>query len=140
MRQATHQLTKDPVMLKILDELKRQNKTGEDLEQAIGVGNGAVSRWKYVNKKTYMNHIDKIASFLNVTTEYLQSIPEKEVEIDNLTETEKKMILEFRRMEAEERRSLIDTIAIYTNSSEWRRRIECNTNTNESKNGKNPLS
>lgn len=121
MRQTTHTLTTDPVMLKILDELKRQKKTGKELEQAIGLGNGAVSRWKYVDMKSYMNYIDKIADFLNVTPEYLQNIPEKKVEIDNLTDTEKKIVLAYRRMEPSERKCMLEAVDIFINSSELKR-------------------
>lgn len=121
MRQATHQLTKDPVMLKILDELKRQKKTGKELEIAIGSGNGTVSKWKYADMKSYMRYIDRIAEFLNVTPEYLQSQPEKQVDVDNLTDTEKWIIDAFRRMELNEKKCMLETIEIFIDSSELKR-------------------
>ncbi len=126
MRVTTHTLTEDPVMLKILDELKRQKKTGKELEQAIGLGNGAVSRWKYIDKKSYVNYIDRIADFLGVTPEYLQSIPEKEVELENLTEVEKNLILSYRKMEPDERRCMLEVVNIFLNSSELRKKKEKN--------------
>ncbi len=124
MRVTTHTLTDDPVMLKILDELRRQKKTGKELEQAIGLGNGAVSRWKYIDKKSYVNYIDRIADFLGVTPEYLQNISEKEVELENLTEVEKKLVLSYRKMEPEERRCMLEAVDIFLNSSELRKMKE----------------
>lgn len=121
MRQATHQLTKDPVMLKILDELKKQKKTGKELEIAIGLGNGTVSRWKYADMKSYMRYIDCIAEFLNVTPEYLQSQPEKQADVDNLTDTEKWIIDAFRRMELNKKKCMLETIEIFIDSSELKR-------------------
>lgn len=49
-----------------------------------------------------MNYIDKIAEFLNVAPEYLQSMPEKNVEIENLTGVEKIIILSYQKKEPEE--------------------------------------
>lgn len=121
MRVATHKLTDDPVMLKILYELKRQKKTGKDLEQAIGLGNGAVSRWKYVDKESYRNYLEGIAEFLNVSVEYLQEEEAKEVEESNLSMQEKAIIQAYREMEPEERKFLQESIEILRNSSELKR-------------------
>jgi hypothetical protein len=71
MRKTEKELTDSPVVLKILDELKIQRKTEKEMEVALKLSNGTFTRWKYMNGKSYMNHITEIASFLNVTEEYL---------------------------------------------------------------------
>lgn len=121
MRIATHKMTDDPIMLKILYELKRQKKTGKDLEQAIGLGNGAVSRWKYVDQKSYVSYLDKISEFLNVSVEYLLEEDAKAVEDENLTDTEKELITAYRKMEPDERIFMQQVIEMLLNSSELKR-------------------
>lgn len=71
MRKAKNELTRNPVVLKIMEQLQAQKKTEKEMEIALGFGNGTFTRWKYMNGRSYMNHIDRIAGYLNVTVEYL---------------------------------------------------------------------
>jgi transcriptional regulator with XRE-family HTH domain len=121
MRQSNNEMTKNPVMLMIMKELQNQGKTGKELEEAIGLGNGAFSRWKYQKGTSYMNYLEKIAEFLNVTPEYLKNAPEKKVEIENLTNKEIEIIQTYRRMGIEERTCLLQIVKFLMNSSELRK-------------------
>ncbi len=124
MNSRISEITKEPVMVRIMEELQKQGKTGKELERAVGLGNGAFSRWKHQKGTTYMNYIDKIAEFLGVTPEYLQSIPEKKVELENLTEAEKNLVLSYRKMKPDERRCMLEVVDIFLNSSELRKMKE----------------
>jgi transcriptional regulator with XRE-family HTH domain len=121
MKPSNNEMTKNPVMLMIMKELQNQGKTGKELEEAIGLGNGAFSRWKYQKGTSYMNYLEKIAEFLNVTPEYLKNAPEKKVEIENLTNKEIEIIQIYRRMGTEERTCLLQIVKLLMNSSELRK-------------------
>jgi transcriptional regulator with XRE-family HTH domain len=63
--------TDDPIVLRIQTLLVRQKKTSKDLEKALGLSNGAVSKWKYAGTKSYMKYMPLIAEYLNVTIDEL---------------------------------------------------------------------
>ena len=55
----------------ILNLLKEQHKQQKELTQFLGIGEGAIADWKKGKTKSYKKHIDKIAEFFNVSTDYL---------------------------------------------------------------------
>ena len=121
MRKPTNELTKDPVMLKIINELRMQGKTGKDLEKALGLANGAFSKWKYTNIKSYMKYLELIADYLNVTTEYLQDIEEREEKTYDITAAEMRIVEIYRKLDFGERECLLKTIEYFSNSCELRK-------------------
>lgn len=56
---------------KIIQLLKEQNKKQIDLCEHIGVKKNAFTSWKAGVNHSYKKHIDKIAEFLGVSTDYL---------------------------------------------------------------------
>ncbi|MGN0631418.1 MAG: hypothetical protein ACI4JN_08845, partial [Ruminococcus sp.] len=88
MRKAKHKMTDDQVVIRILNLLQQQEKTGKDLEQALGLANGVVSKWKYLGIKSYKNYLSEIAEYLNVPVEALQKNEEK----SELTVAEQRLI------------------------------------------------
>ena len=56
---------------KIIQLLKEQNKKQIDLCEHIGVKKNAFTSWKAGANHSYKKHIDKIAEFLGVSTDYL---------------------------------------------------------------------
>jgi len=56
---------------KILYLLKENNLNADKLAKSLKVSNSLISLWKKGKSDSYLNHIDKIASILNVTPEYL---------------------------------------------------------------------
>lgn len=56
---------------KIMKLLKDQNKTQTDLADAIGVKKTIITDWKAGRTQSYMTYIKDIASFFDVSVEYL---------------------------------------------------------------------
>ena len=98
MRTPKGKLTDDPVVLRILDQLKIQGKTEKDLQQKLGMSNGAFTAWKYKNVKSYLKRIDEIAEYLDVDKCYLLEGRDDYVNINSLTGIEVKLIKTFRSM------------------------------------------
>ena len=62
---------------KILFLLKKQGKKQIELCEFIGVKKNAFTSWKAGVNHSYKKHIDKIAEFLGVSTDYLLGIENK---------------------------------------------------------------
>jgi transcriptional regulator with XRE-family HTH domain len=139
MRISTHELTEDPVVLRIIQELKLQGKSGKDLEKKVGLSNGMVTKWKYHGSKSYKHFMEKIAAFLNVSVEYLQGLPEKEKSDMELDAVEMKLVNMFRKMSSGERKCMLQSAEYFVNSSELRNYKEIERG-NESNSIENPLS
>lgn len=58
-------------LAKILDELSKQKKTQKELTDYLGIQKTAVTQWKLGKNNSYIKHISKIATFLNVSSDYL---------------------------------------------------------------------
>lgn len=56
---------------KILTLLKEQNKKQKDLTDFLNVSKGVFTDWKSGKNTSYKKHIDKIAEFFDVSTDYL---------------------------------------------------------------------
>lgn len=118
MRKATRELTKDPIVLRILEELKLQGKTEREVEDGIGLKSGAFTRWKYMNSKSYMAYIGKIAEYLNLTTEYLLNTEKSVVNEDSMSDVEIRLIKMFRKMDSGKRSCLLTTAEYFLGNEE----------------------
>lgn len=98
MRKPKNELTNDQTVLKIMELLREQRKTEKDLERYIGLSNGTFTRWKYRGSKTYIQHIEKIAEYLDVPSKYLKSEVENVMESYEITKEELRLIQFYRRM------------------------------------------
>ena len=56
---------------RILLLLKEQRKTQKQLMDFLGLGKTAFTGWKNGDNFSYKKHIDRIAEFFNVSTDYL---------------------------------------------------------------------
>lgn len=59
------------VVDKILKLLQETNTEQKQLTAYLGVGPQTVSDWKSGKTKSYMKHLDRIAEYFNVSTDYL---------------------------------------------------------------------
>jgi transcriptional regulator with XRE-family HTH domain len=109
MRKTEKEMTDNPIVLRILDELKIQRKTESEMEKALGLSNGTFTRWKYMNGKTYMNHISKIAKYLNVTEDYLLEEKEMPFNRETLSSTEIRLVMMYRKLDKKRRKCLMET-------------------------------
>lgn len=106
MRRTNHEMTDDPIVIRILELLRKQKKTGKDLEMAIGLANGAVSKWKYLGLKSYRNHLREISEYLNVPIELLESADSEQKE----SESEKRIIEMYRSIGSDEKKYIEQTL------------------------------
>lgn len=61
--------------------LIEKNSSQKDLAEYLGLHKQAVSNWKNGSNKSYIKHINKIAEYFNVSTDYLlnnENIPKEE--------------------------------------------------------------
>lgn len=113
MRKASRDLTKDPVVLCILDEIQRQGKTEAQVERAIGLTAGAFTRWKYAESKSYQRYIWKIADYLNVTEDYLLDTDNSNVNEATLSAEEIRLIKIYRKIDSKKRNCLLTTAELF---------------------------
>lgn len=121
MRKAVRKLTDDPAVLRIMDQLELQGKTGKELENHLGLANGTYTSWKYRNVKSYRNRIDEIAEFLGVSKGYLIEGIDEYVDANTLTGTEIKMIKIFRSMGNEQQKNYLKTGEFLVMSTKYER-------------------
>ena len=121
MRQAKRKMTEDPIILRITDMLKIQNRTEKELVQYLGLSNSAFSSWKFENSKGYEKRIDEIAEFLGVTKKYLLEGIDDLVNMDTITGTEIKLVKLYRNMGNKERKSLMRICEYLVNSTKYER-------------------
>lgn len=121
MRTATRKMTDDPVVHRILDQLKLQTKTEKDLERYLGLSNGSISAWKFANVKTYVKQIDRITEYLGVSKEYLLEGTDEYVNKDTLTATEIKLIKTFRLMGNEQQKCFMKNGEFLVMSTKYER-------------------
>ena len=62
---------------KILFLLSEQHKSQKELMNYLGLGKSAFTGWKSGKNTSYKKHIDKIAEFFGVSTDYLLGIEEQ---------------------------------------------------------------
>lgn len=105
MRQNKRKLTDNPVVLRIMDQLKLQGKTEKELVRYLGLSDSAFSTWKYEDGKGYEKRIEEIAKFLGTTRSYLYDGIDDYVNSDTMTATEIKIIKQFRAMGNEQQKN-----------------------------------
>ena len=109
MRQAKRKMTENPVVLRIMDQLKLQNKTEKELVRHLGLSDSSFSSWKFNDGKGYEKRIDEIASFLGVSRNYLYEGIDDYINSDTLKATEIKVVKLFRAMGNEQKKSFMKT-------------------------------
>lgn len=68
---------------KILLLLKEQNRKQKELTDFLGISKNLFTDWKAGRIKSYTKHIDKIAEFFNVSTDYLLGKTDRRESLDN---------------------------------------------------------
>ena len=99
MRKPTKKLTDDEIVLRIMQCLKSQGKTEKELIDAIGLANGTFTAWKYKHGKSFMLHLDDIADYLDVTSDYLIKGIDEDVNMEVMTGNEIQLIKMFREID-----------------------------------------
>ncbi len=121
MRKVTREMTKDPVVLRIMDQLKLQGKTEKELVTHLGMSSTTFSSWKFENVKTYRKNISAIAEFLDVTEAYLLEGLDDFVNKDTMTGLEIKLVKLFRSMGNEEQKCFMEMGQLLIKSTKYDR-------------------
>ena len=103
----------DPVLIRILDLLRKNNKTEKDMVLYLGISNGSFTPWKYEGSKTYLQHIPQMAEYLGVTPNYLLYGVDEEINKDTLTVRELDLIRCYRKMKDEQKLCLLKTAELF---------------------------
>ena len=113
MSKGNRELTDNPVVLRILDLLKKQKKTDKELTAFLGVSHSTITKWKYDGSNVYLKYIDPICEYLDTTPNYLFFGITDEDEM--LTSGEKEMIRMYRRLDEARKNCVRDTIKFFLN-------------------------
>ena len=84
----TREVSKDPVLGRIMDVLRQRKRTNKDLEKYLHLANGTFVAWKF-----------RGAEFLNVSTNYLLNGNELDVKPEEITAAELEIIKMFRKLD-----------------------------------------
>ena len=71
MRRTEKTVVENQVFQRILKIMDERGITQKHLTDQIGVNAQTFTRWKYENCRSYMKYLDRIASALEVTRDYL---------------------------------------------------------------------
>lgn len=99
MKESTKVLNEDPVLRRIMDLLKKQNRMDKDLIDYLGLSNGVFTKWKYMGGRSYMKYIRKIAEYLDTSTGYLLKGIDDDLGESGLTEEEANVLQLFRQLD-----------------------------------------
>lgn len=96
---------------KILELIEKNNIEQQQFTSAIGIRKQSVSEWKNGTTKTYMKHIDKIANYFNVSTDYLLGKSDSPQTLDEqLSGIDFALYGEVKEMTDEEKQDILDYI------------------------------
>ena len=110
MTRITREVSKDPVLCRIMDVLRQRKRTNKDLENYLHLANGTFNSWKFKGIKSYLTHIREIAEFLNVSTNYLFNGSELDVKSEEITATELEIIQMFRKVDLKGQECILEIL------------------------------
>ncbi len=115
MRESVRQVTKDPVMLRIMDALHEKGSTAKELIAYLGICKNSFDNWKYGSSKSYLIHIVGIADYLGLSIDFL--LRGKEMDASVFTAEEQNLICKYRGLSKRRRdivHDLLDDLAELT--------------------------
>ena len=122
MRITTKELSKDPVLNRILDLLKQQKKTEKDLINYLGLANGTFTGWKYKGQNTFLKNIGKMSEYFDVSPNYLLRGIDDEINVQTLSIQEIKLVQGYRRMNDLEKKNVMETVLLFNQSKNEEKR------------------
>ena len=108
-RRPSRKLSDDPILKRILELLMQQGKTEKDMTVYLGISSCSFTAWKYEDSKTFLKHIGSIASFLNVSINYLLYGVDEDINEETLSVVEVELLRMFRGMKPDQRECIIRT-------------------------------
>ena len=118
MRNTNRTVADEPVLNRILATMKEKGVNQKDVAQYLGLGNGAFTKWKYDNGKSYMKHLNKIAEYLGVSRTYLLSGINEVENDEKLSPKEQRLVEAFRELKKAEQDMFLRQIIGFQMTSE----------------------
>ena len=115
MNKIKRELSKDPILLRIIELLQKQNKTQKELMDYLGIHQNTFNNWKYANSKSFMKRINEIADYLNVTSDYL--IAGDKAKPSDITPIQEKIIIETKKLSLEQQSTLLSFLKSLTSTN-----------------------
>lgn len=94
----------------IFDLLEKKGDTQQAFADAIGVSKNKVSEWKAKKTKSYKNHINEIAAYFNISTDYLLGNEQKNklpAEARSLSDIENEILSIFHTLPEDKKQAFI---------------------------------
>ena len=110
MTRISREVSKDPILGRIIDALRQRKRTNKDLEKYLHLANGTFVNWKFNVVKSYLTHIKEIAEFLNVSTDYLLNGNELEIKSEEITAAELEIIQMFRKVDLKGQECILEIL------------------------------
>ena len=115
MATTTKKLTDNPIVLRILELIRKKGKKEKDLTDYLRISSGSISKWKYDGSIVYLKYVDEICEFLDTTPNYLFFGEDDE---DRLLPGEKNMIQMYRILDDGRKKCVRDMIKYLADSRE----------------------
>ena len=109
------EMTNNPVVIRIIELVKKLGKKEIDLAEYLHVPTGSMAKWKYYGGTSYLRYIDQICEFLDTTPNYL-FWGEEETE-GQLSYSEKEMIRVYRNLEDGKKKCIRETMKYFSEST-----------------------
>ena len=111
MATTTKKITDNPVVLRILDLIRKKGQKEKDLTDYLRISSGAISKWKYDGSFVYLKHIYEICEFLDTTPNYLFFGSDEE---ERLLPGEKNVLQMYRKLNDGKKKCIRDTMKYMT--------------------------
>ena len=118
MRNTDRKVTNDPIIGRILATMEEKGVNQQEVTQHLGLGNGAFTRWKYNNGKSYMQYLSRIADYLGVSRNYLLKGINEVNEDEKLSDKEQTLLELFRNLKIVEQDIFLRQLIGYTKLTE----------------------
>ena len=109
------QVTDNEILNNILNLMKVKGVRQVDLANYLGISKTAVTQWKTHASKSYMNYLDELASYFDVTKDELIHIDKNNIYQTHLSQEEQELLAEYRLL-SKEKKSIITQLIKLTNS------------------------
>ena len=103
-------MSSEPVLGRIIDQMTEQKKTEKELVDHLGLANGTFTKWKYKNGRSYFKYINDIAAFLDVTPGYLLNGKDDEITYENLNGNETRLLTMYRKLDEAGQGTVMDVV------------------------------
>ena len=116
-KRPSRELNHDPILERILEQLKECGKTEKDMTKYLGIAESSFTEWKYGNRKTFLRYTGEMAEYFNVPVDYLL-YGEEEGMGQKLSRMETKMVVMLRSMTQEQRECIVKTAELLAKNGE----------------------